>query len=239
VWDGDTGAALAALGPHEYKVTASCWAPDGRHVIAAGSKANVLTVWETAAFTKVRDLVGHEGTILAAAYSPDGEWIVSGAKDATIRIWSPHTGEQAACFTMKSGLSDSPDRRGPTLKVTRGGRGIVAGDSAGLLYVLEASGMGARPPLVTGVRLYRFGNNDWDADITIQCPWCGGRFPMAPALQDAIHGIAREASLAGEQSPARQLPGEVWGEPRLGSECGHCRRPLRSNPFIVDNRDGN
>ena len=34
-----------------------------------------------------------------------------------------------------------------------------------------------------------------------------------------------------------ELPAETRNEPRLLSECPYCHKPLRFNPFIVDNRD--
>ena len=37
-------------------------------------------------------------------------------------------------------------------------------------------------------------------------------------------------------APYLQLPAQAWEDPRLLSECPHCRQPLRFNPFIVDNR---
>lgn len=37
------------------------------------------------------------------------------------------------------------------------------------------------------------------------------------------------------QSPCLELPSEAWKEPRLFSECPLCHKPLKLNPFIVDN----
>ena len=44
------------------------------------------------------------------------------------------------------------------------------------------------------------------------------------------------ANLSPDQSPCLELPDKAWDEPRLLSECPLCRKPLRFNPFIVDNR---
>jgi WD40 repeat protein len=238
VWDADTGAALAELGKHEYEASAGGWFPDGRHIVSAASKDNSLIVWDATTFTKVRTLNGHSEKILAAVPSPDGGWIFSAAKDATIRFWNAHTGEQAVSFTMRSGLCDAPAAYpGAVLSIARGGRAIVAGDSGGFVYLLEAVGLDAGTPLVTPVRLYRFPNNDWDAEITIQCSWCGERFAVSSAVEDTINGIFREADLASDQYPSVHLPAEAWEEPRLMTECPRCRQPLRSNPFMLDNRE--
>jgi WD40 repeat protein len=238
VWNAETGAALAELGKHEYEASASGWAPDGRHLVSAASKDASLIVWDVATFTKVRTLKGHSGKILAALYSPDGRWILSGAVDATIRIWNARTGEQAACFTMRSGLYDAPAAyHGSAMSIARGGRAIVAGDSAGFVYLLESVGLDLGHPLVTPSRLYRFSNSDWDADTTIQCSWCGERSAVSSAVEDAINGIIREAALASDRHLSVHLPVEAWEEPRLISECPRCGQTLRSNPFIVDNRE--
>ena len=33
-----------------------------------------------------------------------------------------------------------------------------------------------------------------------------------------------------------KLSKEAWDEPRLLSECPKCHKPLKFNPFIVDNK---
>jgi len=53
---------------------------------------------------------------------------------------------------------------------------------------------------------------------------------------NGIEGITRAAGLSPDQSPCLHLPAEVWDGPRLLSKCPLCHKPLRFNPFIVDNR---
>ena len=40
-----------------------------------------------------------------------------------------------------------------------------------------------------------------------------------------------------DQCPYLELPNEAWHEPRLLSECPLCHKPLKINPFILDNRE--
>jgi hypothetical protein len=77
----------------------------------------------------------------------------------------------------------------------------------------------------------------WDREITAQCSWCGRRFSPEGTAVDAIKDITRNAGLRLGQSACTELPEEAWDDPRLQAECPHCRRALRFNPFIVDNRE--
>ena len=63
------------------------------------------------------------------------------------------------------------------------------------------------------------------------------RFPVSPEILDVIRAINRNANLSPDQSPCLELPDEAWNEPRLLSECPFCHKPLKFNPFIVDNRE--
>jgi hypothetical protein len=71
--------------------------------------------------------------------------------------------------------------------------------------------------------------------VTALCPGCGRRFVPPAKVLDGIAGIARTAGLKREQAPCVSLPGEAWQNPQLASECPHCKRALRFNPFVVDN----
>jgi hypothetical protein len=79
--------------------------------------------------------------------------------------------------------------------------------------------------------------SEWEDGCRVLCCWCGKRFPLAPKIHDVITAITRNAGLSPEQSPCLELPEEAWEEPGLVSECPLCRRPIKYNPFIVDNRE--
>lgn len=50
-----------------------------------------------------------------------------------------------------------------------------------------------------------------------------------------ISSIDRNANLFPDKSLCLELPSEAWKEPRLFLECPLCHKPLKVNPFIVDN----
>ncbi|HJW87767.1 MAG TPA: hypothetical protein VJ440_14130 [Candidatus Brocadiaceae bacterium] len=53
-------------------------------------------------------------------------------------------------------------------------------------------------------------------------------------ILDTIAGITRDARLSPEDAPCLKLPAEAFNTPHLVSECPHCHKPLRFNPFVVD-----
>src|SRR5712691_2816663 len=49
-------------------------------------------------------------------------------------------------------------------------------------------------------------------------------------------GNAYAIHLTPDQSPCLALPPEAWDEPHLLPACPHCDKPVKFNPFIIDNR---
>ena len=88
----------------------------------------------------------------------------------------------------------------------------------------------SRKPIVN---LYRFDREQWDTQPTARCTWFGQRFTPQQAVLDAITDIADKYELTGSKSPCVDLHSECWNDPRLLSDCAHCRQPIRFNPFIV------
>lgn len=60
---------------------------------------------------------------------------------------------------------------------------------------------------------------------------------VAADMLNVIEFSNRRVELSPDDSPCLSLPDEAWKEPRLLLECPLCKKPLRFNPFIVDNRD--
>jgi hypothetical protein len=118
---------------------------------------------------------------------------------------------------------------------------FLVGMESGVLSVYSFENVEQGPAIVTPVRLWLFGlygqAGRWDNEITTVCEWCGTRFQAPRAVIDAIRQIASTARLAHDAVPSLELPDEAWDEARLVSECPGCRKPLRYNPFLVDNRD--
>jgi hypothetical protein len=235
-WDEDSGEMLAALGEHRYRLTACGWSPDGRRIVTATSDDCAVLVWDEATRSVEAKLEGHSSEVVAALYSPDGCWIITGSADRTVRIWSAETGEQAACFVLRSPLSSGfYVRQEGVISTARDGKLFVVGDRGGWLYQLEAKGLKFGAPLVTPVRLYLFSKDRWDDRLTTLCRWCGERSTVSTDVVDAIEGIANNLGLSDERLTSLHIPAEAWLDRRLISACSSCGQPLKFNPFIVDN----
>jgi hypothetical protein len=118
---------------------------------------------------------------------------------------------------------------------------VAAGTSAGEVILFKPRNFLMDRPFATPSRLYLFGEGNtsgrWSDDLTTVCTWCGKRIVPDARVLDAIQAITRNANLSPTQSPCLELPKEAWNEPQLLSDCPLCRKPLRFNPFVVDNRD--
>ena len=226
LWNADTGAELATLSRLEGKVSACAYSPDGRHVVL-GTFNGALAVLdvrtgEAAAVLSTRSLFTS-----AVSYSPDGSLIVAASFESPFKVWNSKTGEGVACFPI-----GGPAR---AVALAQASQGIAAADGFGSLYALSLSGFHFGPPLLTATRIYLHRMRNWDTDLTAVCAWCGRRVAAPEVVLDAIRGIT--AHLTPDQAPCLELPPEAWDEPRLLSECPLCRKLLKFNPFIVDNRD--
>lgn len=165
--------------------------------------------------------------------TPDGKRAVSGSYDKTLRVWDIDDGRYLAIY-----LSNSPINNLSGMSVH--GR-LAFGTSTGEVILFKLHNFPMDVPIVTPMRIWLIGNNGtkgrWDNDITSTCLWCGTRFVVQDKILNAIRTINNNAGFTPDQSPCLELPAEAWDEPRLLSECPHCRKPLKFNPFIVDNRD--
>jgi WD40 repeat protein len=60
--------------------------PGGR-VIATGSSARTVTLWDASSGARLRECAGHAEAVQAVAFSPDGSRLATGGADATLRLW--------------------------------------------------------------------------------------------------------------------------------------------------------
>jgi WD40 repeat protein len=62
------------------------FSPDGRTLATAGEERRVL-LWDVAAGTVKKTLIGHTGTIYSVAFTADGNVLASAGRDGTAKLW--------------------------------------------------------------------------------------------------------------------------------------------------------
>jgi hypothetical protein len=106
-------------------------------LLAAGTSAGPIHLWETSRGREIARLIGHTGTISALLFSPDGKMLASGDQDGVVRVWEAAAGKERDCFL---------GHRGPvhSLCFARGSKLLASGsgDTTALLWDLwrEAGG---------------------------------------------------------------------------------------------------
>jgi len=264
VWDLETGDCLSILEEEGKLVSELAITPDGRRVVSESRDRTVevrdtafafgreerhgfadptLQVWDLVKRAYVNGLQGHKEWV-SLAITPDGSRVVSGSRDSTLRVWDLEKGRCLAIYDAAAEITD------PRLSVNWV---IACGTHSGDVLFSKYRGIDMQSPMVTPIRMWvhakRTGllgrwlafhtvvHGRWDDAVKTVCAWCGGYFTVAEEILNVICGINRQANLSPDQSPCLELPDEAWEEPRLLSECPLCHKPLKFNPFIVDNRD--
>jgi len=177
---------------------------------------------------------GHTNEVTKCEFSPDGKYIISGSKDKTLKIW-----EVATCnelFSLK-GYTDSIE----ACSISPDGQKVAIGDELGQLLFANMENIKFSISFITPTRFWNYSEEQkkylWSKNITSICIECGMEFLVPNKILAAIDSIHKDANLSASQSPCHDLPSTAWEDPRLLSECLHCHKPLRFNPFIVDNKE--
>ncbi|MDY6990290.1 MAG: TIR domain-containing protein [Thermodesulfobacteriota bacterium] len=232
VWDIETGESVKTFKGHTSFVQSVSVTPDGRRAVSGGDD-RTLRVWDIETGECFRTLKGHTDSVFSVGVTPGGRMAVSGDNDRTLRVWDIETGECLSIYRGTDAISSISEIKALGRFVYREDYGRVVC----LLLHNHTTGL----PVLTPVRLWLRGQNQdpdhWDENVTTMCQACGKRFPVSNEILDIITSINRNANLFPDQSPCLELPDEAWDEPKLISECPLCHKPLKFNPFIVDNRD--
>ena len=200
------------------------FSPDGRKLLLIDSKT--ISVFDIRNRRNiVLEMSNLKSSKITCRFSPNG-LLIFGVEVDFVNIWNSDTGSLLALLPLSNiDASDwSPDG---------GLLGVCQGDSLRLFRLLN---MGHEPPIVTSIRIFQFGSQTWQKYRTAVCAYCGIRFIVPTAIINTIASINHNAGICPKDSPCLKLPDEAWEEPRLLSECSKCHKPLRLNPFIVDNR---
>jgi WD40 repeat protein len=230
VWDINTGECIRILKGHLDRVTSVSIKPDGKLAVS-GRSDHTVKVWNLETGQCLRSLDGHVDWVSGVSLTLSGKNVISGSRDATIRVWDIDLGKQIAVYPTKDIVTSISQMNGY-------GR-FACGTELGKLVFLTAHNLTLSPSIITPVRIWLYEKNEeysgWDDVIRTRCSWCGRLFPVEEKILDEIKSIMHSFALSTDQSPCLELPSAAWDEPQLLSECPHCQRTLRFNPFIVDN----
>jgi len=234
LWDVETCEEIYTLKGHTDIVAKCFFSPDGRRIVSC-SHDGTLKLWDVETGEEMTTLKGHSGIVANCAFSSDGLFITSSSLDKTFKLWDTGIGEEIS--SIKGGYIGSV----ACSSISPDGSRIVIGDEKGQVLLIHPENIKQFLPIVNAVRVRNYSikpeNNYWDINITTTCLQCGKRFLVSDKILDAIVAIYREVNISLDQSPCLHLPNEVWEDPCLLSECLYCQKPLRFNPFIVDNKD--
>jgi WD40 repeat protein len=255
VWDALKAAELATLKEHHFPVYACVFSPDGI-VFGSASGDHTIKIWETnrapapslplQVEAKQDDFLSRFDAFMAkrnttktiwmlndwfinCAFSSDGIRLATASSEHKLQLWDL---PDVTLLYELLGLGEIV-----TLAWKPSGEGLAVGSSVGDVYLLELKHMDVSEPRATAVVLFRPDRDEFDQEPSAQCCWCGQRFVPSAIVLDAIRGITEEADITFDDSPCAELEREAWDEPLLLTECSLCHRPLRFNPFIVDNHD--
>jgi WD40 repeat protein len=95
-------------------------------------------------------------------------------------------------------------------------------------------------PVATPVRMWQFEKQgktiaigDWEDRITVDCKWCGQRFPVEDETLEMIKCIVRETSIDKQKKSCNSKLDKT----RKLLNCSNCKQYLQFSPFIVDNSE--
>ncbi|HOP47979.1 MAG TPA: DUF4062 domain-containing protein [Desulfobacteraceae bacterium] len=176
-----------------------------------------------------------DGYPIWAKFTPDGKHLFT-LQRGIIRLWDLNSWK---CLSILA------NKRNPfTIISNIESSGVFSiGTITGKILLFNMLNVSVNHPIVTCKRLWRHSNEisfydgHWAKNIRANCPWCHKCFIVKSIILDLINKISCEAKISAEQSPCLNLPDEAWEEPGLLSECPHCHKPLKFNPFIVDNSE--
>jgi len=123
LWNAKTGQDQQTLEGSQLGVDSVAFSPDGK-LLAVGNSDNTVVLWDSLKNQKLRVLKGHVSAISSVAVSGDDKVLASAlaagvagiARDDTIKIWDPVTGQLVRSLTGKySGHSIGLSSDGATL----------------------------------------------------------------------------------------------------------------------------
>jgi WD40 repeat protein len=239
MWDIKTGDCLKIFAGY-WKITQIVVTPDGRKVVF-GDTDNSIKILDLQKGYCSGTLKGHEDPVRHITITPDGTRILSyaGISDPTIRVWDIKSGAFLCVYHTNANVS--------SLSVILADGRFAFGSTSGEVIIMKPLNLFSGLPRITGIRQWHYGTGGsglfnknrqsgyWERDITVWCLWCGLNFPVETSVLKTIQDISGSTKINSDPASCLELPAEACEDPRLASECPHCHKPLRYNPFVVDN----
>ena len=91
----DTRHPRLTIQGHPVHARTLAFSPDGK-MLAGGSNAGAIHLWDTHTGTKLLTLKGHYNRVSALAFSPDGKTLASGSQNGEIILWDTANGSQGS-----------------------------------------------------------------------------------------------------------------------------------------------
>lgn len=224
VWDLKTGKESLKI--NTVAAVNSCrYSPDGMHAVAGLSDGTVI-IWDMREGKSILDINYNKSYIFDCLYSFDGQYVIS-FSEGTLWIWDLRLNEIAAKFYNEGTIFN--------ISQSKGSMRLAFGDTQENMDFYVPVNIEFGPPIVTLTYLYRFDTKSHDENITAKCEWCGKRFTPDNGIISSIKQIMGQ--IKADQSPCIVLSDENFCRQDLVATCPFCHKPLKFNPFIIDNCD--
>jgi WD40 repeat protein len=250
LWDVATGDCINEYPGRDGVIWSLAMAPHGRWFVCAGGDAMDVPEWDVHLFDlrtgRVRHVLpGHSERVVDLVIAPDAESIYSGSHDQTVRVWHP-TGGPLACYHTNAAVRvlskridadlflECIDVDGEHYRLTMRNVKMTAPIvTPAFLYCVDLPRGQKGAATVLGYRPGKLIPGHYQKQATIRCPWCREHSEAPP---NVLSAIARLTAGLRARPPCMYLPDAAWDHPALRFSCLSCGAPLRSNPFIVDDR---
>jgi len=88
-----SGTRLGRELAHKYAINGMAFAPDGKHLVTAGTDATVR-IWDVAGGKPIGQPMRHPSAVQEARFTPDARLLLTGGQDGVVRTWDAVTGQQ-------------------------------------------------------------------------------------------------------------------------------------------------
>ncbi|HJX93397.1 MAG TPA: NACHT domain-containing protein [Pyrinomonadaceae bacterium] len=195
---------------------------DGQYAVSGGLEATV-SVWSVRSGVELRKLEGHSDEITGVSITADIRYVVSASRDRTVRVWDLLSGECLSVCVQPFVV----------LSLAMRGQHVIIGGQAGNVRLLDLVEWSNEPRVTTPVRIYDFVRGDWAKNVVAFCGWCDRSLKPPANILKTIEQLS--AVLRSHQAPCLALDQKAFVDSRLESTCVYCKKPIRFNPFILDN----